>query len=87
MLHCARGKCKLNLARMLRGLARLGETANLMAWVNLAVCRRLELGVREYTQANLEDMRAGGRKLHIKVVGLARIAADVTPEPALATIE
>ena len=28
----------------------------------------------------------GTQKLHIKVVGLARIAADVTPELALATI-
>ena len=46
----------------------------------------MELGLREYTQADLEDVRAAGKKLHIKVVGLARIAADVTPELALATI-
>ena len=46
----------------------------------------LELGLREYTRTDLENVRAAGKKLHIKVVGLARIAADVTPELALATI-
>jgi hypothetical protein len=31
-------------------------------------------------------MATAGEKLHLKVVGLARIAADVTPELAEATI-
>ena len=31
-------------------------------------------------------IKAAGEKLHIKVVGLARVAPDVTPELALATI-
>jgi hypothetical protein len=31
-------------------------------------------------------VKAEGQRLHIKVVGLARIASDVTPELALATI-
>ena len=31
-------------------------------------------------------MRDGGEKLHVKVVGLVRIAADVTPDLALQTI-
>jgi len=47
----------------------------------------LELGLREYRRADLEAVRAAGEKLHIKVVGLARIAFDVTPELALETIE
>lgn len=47
----------------------------------------LELGLRDYSRADLEAVRAAGEKLHIKVVGLARIAQDVTPELALATIE
>jgi Arc/MetJ-type ribon-helix-helix transcriptional regulator len=46
----------------------------------------LELGLRDYSRADLEAVRKAGEKLHIKVVGLARIAADVTPELALATI-
>ena len=46
----------------------------------------LELGLRDFSRADLEAVKAAGEKLHIKVVGLARIAADVTPELALATI-
>jgi len=46
----------------------------------------LELGLRDYSRADLEAARAAGEKLHIKVVGLARIAADVTPDLAMATI-
>ena len=46
----------------------------------------LELGLRVYTTADLEALRKAGEILHIKVIGLARIAADVTPELARATI-
>ncbi|MDR4308643.1 CopG family transcriptional regulator [Chelatococcus sambhunathii] len=46
----------------------------------------LELGLRDYDRADLEAVRSAGETLHIKVVGLARIASDVTPELALATI-
>ena len=47
----------------------------------------LELGLRDYSTADLEAVKAAGEKLHIKVVGLARIASDVSAELALATIE
>jgi Arc/MetJ-type ribon-helix-helix transcriptional regulator len=47
----------------------------------------LELGLRHYTSADLEVVKAAGEKLHIKVLGLASIAPDVTPALALATIE
>jgi Arc/MetJ-type ribon-helix-helix transcriptional regulator len=47
----------------------------------------LELGLRHYTRTDLEAVKAAGEKLHIKVLGLATIAADVTPALALATIE
>lgn len=47
----------------------------------------LELGLRDYAKADLETVRASGEKLEIRVLGLARIAPDVTPELALATIE
>lgn len=46
----------------------------------------LELGLRDYTVADLEAVRRAGETLHVKVVGLARIAPDVTPELARATI-
>ena len=46
----------------------------------------LELGLRDYSRADLEAVRAAGETLHVRVVGLARIAPDVTPELALATI-
>jgi Arc/MetJ-type ribon-helix-helix transcriptional regulator len=47
----------------------------------------LELGLRHYTKSDLEAVKAAGQKLHIKVLGLASIAADVTPALALAAIE
>jgi Arc/MetJ-type ribon-helix-helix transcriptional regulator len=46
----------------------------------------LELGLRDYTRADLEALRDAGEVLHVKVVGLARIAADVSPELARAAI-
>ncbi len=46
----------------------------------------MELGLRDYTVADLEALRDAGEVLHVKVVGLARIAPDVTPELALSTI-
>ena len=46
----------------------------------------LELGLRDYSRADLEAVKDAGEKLHIKVVGLVRIAPDVNPELALATI-
>jgi Arc/MetJ-type ribon-helix-helix transcriptional regulator len=46
----------------------------------------LEIGLREFAVADLEMARAAGETLHIRVVGLARIARDVSPELARATI-
>ncbi len=47
----------------------------------------LELGIRHFTRSDLEAVKAAGEKLHIKVLGLATIAPDVTPALALETIE
>jgi Arc/MetJ-type ribon-helix-helix transcriptional regulator len=47
----------------------------------------LELGLRHYTRADLKAAQAAGETLHIKVLGLASIAADVTPALALTAIE
>ena len=47
----------------------------------------LELGLRHYSKADLEAVREAGRTIRIRVLGLASIASDVTPELALSTIE
>jgi Arc/MetJ-type ribon-helix-helix transcriptional regulator len=49
--------------------------------------KTLVLGLENYTRQQLEDASAAGRRLQIRVLGLATIADDVTPELALATIE
>lgn len=46
----------------------------------------MELGLREFTKAELEAAAQAGEVLHIKVVGLARFAPDVTAELARAAI-
>lgn len=48
--------------------------------------RSLDLGLRHITRQDLEAARAEGRMVEIRVLGLASIAADVTPELARATI-
>ena len=48
--------------------------------------KSLDLGLRHYSRANLEAARNSGEMLHIKVLGLASIAQDVTAELALASI-
>ena len=47
---------------------------------------QLDLGLRHYTRADLEKVKAAGETLHIQVLGLAVIAADVSPELARETI-
>jgi Arc/MetJ-type ribon-helix-helix transcriptional regulator len=48
--------------------------------------RTLDVGLRDFTAADLEAARVAGEVLHIKVVGLARLAPDITPALARATI-
>nr|WP_217523200.1 CopG family transcriptional regulator [Pleurocapsa sp. PCC 7327] len=49
--------------------------------------KTLVLGLQHYTRQDLEAVRATGQKLQIKVLGLAIVADDVSPELALATID
>ena len=46
----------------------------------------LDLGMLDFTKADLEDALASGTQVHIRVIGLARIANDVSPELARQTI-
>ncbi|HUQ73638.1 MAG TPA: CopG family transcriptional regulator [Burkholderiales bacterium] len=55
--------------------------------VKQTVARRmLTVGLQHFKKADLEAARKAGQKLEIKVLGLAVIASDVTPELARATI-
>ena len=47
---------------------------------------RLELGLHDVLRADLEALRDRGEVLHIRVVGLARLASDIDPELARQTI-
>lgn len=55
--------------------------------VQQSVARRtLELGLRHYSRADLEQACRSGTLLHINVLGLVSIAADVPPDLAQAAI-
>lgn len=55
--------------------------------VRQAVTRKsVDLGLRHFTREDLETVRDAGQMLDIRVLGLATIAQDVTPELARATI-
>ncbi len=49
--------------------------------------KTLVLGIQHYSAADLVAVLDAGERLQIRVLGLATIAADVTPELALASIE
>ncbi|MBC7415722.1 MAG: CopG family transcriptional regulator [Herminiimonas sp.] len=48
--------------------------------------RQLVLGLQHFSRADLQALLESGQSLAIQVLGLASIAADVTPELALQTI-
>lgn len=48
--------------------------------------KTLALGLHHISAQDLIELRAAGQKLHLRVLGLATIASDVTPELALDTI-
>ena len=49
--------------------------------------RTLVLGLQEFSRRDLEAARKSGTRLRIQVLGLVRIADDVSPALALQTIE
>lgn len=46
----------------------------------------LDLGLRNYNREDLKAARDAGQMLHIRILGLASIATDVTPDLARAAI-
>lgn len=56
--------------------------------VRQAVLRQtLTLGIHHLSKADLQAAQKAGERLHVRVLGLASIAQDVTPALALAAIE
>jgi Arc/MetJ-type ribon-helix-helix transcriptional regulator len=53
---------------------------------NSVARQQLDLGLRRYSREDLEIARKAKKTIHIQVLGLAIIAADVTPELARETI-
>ncbi|HTP20542.1 MAG TPA: hypothetical protein VMJ65_13110 [Solirubrobacteraceae bacterium] len=53
---------------------------------NTVARRQLTLGSEHYSRLDLENLRDAGRTVELRVLGLASIADDVSPELALATI-
>ncbi|MES2889248.1 MAG: CopG family transcriptional regulator [Pseudomonadota bacterium] len=49
--------------------------------------KMLVLGIQHFSADDLRALQATGQTLQVRVLGLATIAADVTPELARATIE
>ncbi len=63
------------------------QLATLSDALNQTASRRtLTLGTSYYSRRDLEEIRETGQMIHIRVLGLATIAADVSPQLALATI-
>ena len=63
------------------------ELGNHSAEVTRSIERHtFEVGLVDLGASRLEAARAAGELLHLRVVGLLRIASDVTPELALKTI-
>jgi Arc/MetJ-type ribon-helix-helix transcriptional regulator len=52
----------------------------------IVVRRSLVLGTQHLTRRDLEQLRDAGQRIELRVLGLATIAEDVSPELALATI-
>jgi hypothetical protein len=56
--------------------------------VKQVVARKtLVLGLQHFSAAELQALHAAGQRLQIRVLGLATIAHDMSPELALASIE
>jgi Arc/MetJ-type ribon-helix-helix transcriptional regulator len=76
-----------NRTDFLRTAVRAQLAANGDALQRTVERKTLVLGLETYSRSQLEELRAAGHRLEIRVLGLATIADDVTPELALATIE
>jgi Arc/MetJ-type ribon-helix-helix transcriptional regulator len=75
-----------NRADFIRSAVR-AQLASRASAVEQTVARKtLVLGTVTLTRRELEELRAAGRTVDVRVLGLATVAADVDPELAVATI-
>jgi Arc/MetJ-type ribon-helix-helix transcriptional regulator len=75
-----------NRTDFIRSAIRAQLEARTAALDQTAARRTLVLGTQHYTRRQLEEIRDAGQTVHIRVLGLATLAEDVSPELALATI-
>jgi Arc/MetJ-type ribon-helix-helix transcriptional regulator len=75
-----------NRTDFIRTAIRNQLTAHGDALKQVVARKMLVLGLQQFGVADLEAVRRAGEKLEIRVLGLASIATDVTPELALETI-
>jgi Arc/MetJ-type ribon-helix-helix transcriptional regulator len=75
-----------NRTDFIRTAIRAQLDARTAALDQTAARRTLVLGTQHYTRRQLEEARDAGQMVHIRVLGLASVAEDVSPELALATI-
>lgn len=75
-----------NRTDFIRSAIRTQLTAEAQAIEQSVARHRFELGLFDVTRADLEALRDKGEVLHLRVVGLARIAGDVSVELAQETI-
>jgi Arc/MetJ-type ribon-helix-helix transcriptional regulator len=76
-----------NRSDLIRTAIRNQLTAHADVVKQVVVRKSLVLGIQHYTAADLLQAQASGERLQIRVLGLAVIAPDVSPELALQTIE
>jgi Arc/MetJ-type ribon-helix-helix transcriptional regulator len=76
-----------NRTDFIRTAIRNQLTAHAEAVKRTVARKELVLGLQHFTRHDLEAVRAAGERLEIRVLGLASIADDVSPELALATID
>jgi Arc/MetJ-type ribon-helix-helix transcriptional regulator len=76
-----------NRTDFLRTAARAQLSVHADALQRTVERKTIVLGLESYTRQQLEDLRAADHHLQIRVLGLATIADDVTPELARETIE
>lgn len=71
-----------NRSDFIRSAVRKGLDAHAEEISRSASRHTLDLGLLDFTKADLEAIVEQGKQLNIRVIGLARIADDVTPELA-----
>lgn len=76
-----------NRTDFIRTAIRNQLTAHGEALKQVVARKMLVLGLQQFSAADLEVVRTAGHTLQIRVLGLATIGQDVSPELALATIE